>query len=358
MLLVLRQNVFISKSGHSRNGMGFVTLFVSTSMARVPAGPRRSRAGPDRWLCYTGPNGWYHTFTPLHNFFPPVPAFVKTSRKLPDLHSLILLLAGGTGSSTPRCPARQGAWRKGLLRWDRSPSSQNLQFQTLPERQLAAKLLPAPEAAGCQDLEELRLGLFNSTIAGLCRALCTHRCAGVPLPAVGRDPRPEPRGQPPPHGTQRGSASAACRLLGAAAPLQPPSPPCGARGRALGKPLSPFSQRREGTGRARRSPVAAGGKMPPLSAAAARAGGRPPSAAQGLSTWKAHLAGKGPPEGLICSAAGHSLRGTGLAGRGRSWAGLGAPARSKFSMRKLLPRLPKPGAAGRLRRAEEPTRSQ
>lgn len=53
------------------------------------------------------------------------------------------------------------------------------------------------------------------------------------------------------------------------------------------------------------------------------------------------------------------MRGTGLAGRGRSWAGLcGAPARSKFSMRKLLPRLPKPGAAGRLRSAEEPTRSQ
>ncbi|XP_048357536.1 testis-specific gene 13 protein [Sphaerodactylus townsendi] len=60
--------------------------------------------------------------------------------------------------------------------------------------------------------------------------------------------------------------------------------------------------------------------------------------------------GKAPPGGLPCSAeAGHSFSGTGLAGR--PWGGCGGsppPARSKFSIRKLLPRLPNPGAAGKL----------
>lgn len=90
---------------------------------------------------------------------------------------------------------------------------------------------------------------------------------------------------------------------------------------------------------------------------------------------------KGAPPGLTWSAAGHSFRGTGLAGRGRTcapavaatvaraaagpWVGGGGspgggapPARSKFSIRKLLPRLPKPGAAGKWRSAEEATTSQ
>lgn len=133
--------------------------------------------------------------------------------------------------------------------------------------------------------------------------------------------------------------------------------------------------------RARHSPGAEGWKVPSLSPGA-RPGSLAPSA-EGLSTWKAHRVPKGAPPGLTGSAAGHSFRGTGLAGRGRTcapavavavavaraaagpWGGGGCspgggapPARSKFSIRKLLPRLPKPGAAGKLKSAEEATTSQ
>lgn len=139
-------------------------------------------------------------------------------------------MAEGAGSSTPCCPARQGAGRKGLLppelpllrRVGRLSFLPKLEFQTFPERLLAAKLLPPLEAAGRQDLKDLRLGAFNSTRRGhhsaLPRslhpqvrrpaALGSGRPAartsgpspllGVPLPAVRGDPRPEPRGQPLP----------------------------------------------------------------------------------------------------------------------------------------------------------------
>lgn len=72
------------------------------------------------------------------------------------------------------------------------------------------------------------------------------------------------------------------------------------------------------------------------------------------------MAGKGrtcAPAAAVAVAVAKAAAGP-WGGGGCSPGGGAPPARSKFSIRKLLPRLPKPGAAGKLRSAEEATTSQ
>lgn len=108
-----------------------------------------------------------------------------------------------------------------------------------------------------------------------------------------------------------------------------------------------------------RSPGAEGRKAQSRSPGARP--GSPAPSAEGLSACTAHRGPQGAPPARTCSAAGHSWRGTGPAGRARGGGGPSggaAPARSKFSIRKLLPRPPKPGAGVQPRSAEAAAASQ
>lgn len=127
-----RQNVFIRKSTHSRNRMGFVNLFVSNSPAGVPAGP----GGAGRWLCVTP--GRTAVTAPLHRFktcfFFPHPWFCQNFQKIvfatwlnspfgrrsQILHALLSRKAGrvGKGAAASRATQEDGTARLPPTTWN------------------------------------------------------------------------------------------------------------------------------------------------------------------------------------------------------------------------------------------------